>query len=100
MSHQGNMETPLIAVRFDLCYRHLNVIISKENLNKNMQKSNNFSAHIPKRHKFIATSDLQFVLFHLYLFWRLIFASFFFGVAFPKTANVSSRLSPRNVKVY
>ena len=34
MSHQGNMETPLIAVRFDLCYRHLNVIISTENLNE------------------------------------------------------------------
>ena len=28
------METPLKAFRFDLCYRHLNVIISKENLNE------------------------------------------------------------------
>ena len=34
MSHQSNMETPLNAFRFDLCYRHLNVIISKESLNE------------------------------------------------------------------
>ena len=38
MSHQSNMETPLIAVRFDLCYRHLNVIISKENPNEKTGK--------------------------------------------------------------
>ena len=34
MRHQSNMETPLKAFRFDLCYRHPNVIISKENLNE------------------------------------------------------------------
>ena len=38
MSHQSNMETPLNAVRIDLCYRHLNVIISKENLNEKTGK--------------------------------------------------------------
>ena len=38
MSHQSNMKTPLNAIRFDLCYRHLNVIISKENLNEKTGK--------------------------------------------------------------